>query len=198
MSLRRRTLHTTVPVWRSGAATAAAATAQSSSAAAAAAGDGMPPILWTTHRLNRAQIAKVDGIFHKILWLDIFETGLLNELVNERLDLVLTAKQRRQLSALMAAREAGGDDGGSAAGGTGAEIAVDAGPVLVDLTLAGYDAAAKIKVIKEVRSILGLGLKEAKELVEGAPVVLQKGLKQETADELKVKLEAAGAKIELS
>jgi ribosomal protein L7/L12 len=66
-----------------------------------------------------------------------------------------------------------------------------------DLKLVGFDAKAKIKVIKEVRAIAGLGLKEAKELVESAPKVIQKELKQEKADELKAQLEAVGAVVEL-
>ena len=55
----------------------------------------------------------------------------------------------------------------------------------------------KINVIKEVRSITGLGLKEAKDLVEGAPKEVKKGVSKKDAEEAKKKLEAAGAKIEL-
>ena len=55
----------------------------------------------------------------------------------------------------------------------------------------------KINVIKEVRSITGLGLKEAKDLVEGAPKEVKKGVPKKDAEEAKKKLEAAGAKIEL-
>ncbi len=55
----------------------------------------------------------------------------------------------------------------------------------------------KIAVIKEVRTITGLGLKEAKDLVEGAPKPLKQGVKKEDADEMKKALEAAGAKVEL-
>ena len=55
----------------------------------------------------------------------------------------------------------------------------------------------KINVIKEVRSITGLGLKEAKDLVEGAPKEVKKGVSKKDADEAKKKLEAAGAKVEL-
>jgi large subunit ribosomal protein L7/L12 len=57
--------------------------------------------------------------------------------------------------------------------------------------------ANKINVIKEVRGITGLGLKEAKDLVEGAPKPLKEGVKKEEAEEIKKKLEAAGAKVEL-
>ena len=55
----------------------------------------------------------------------------------------------------------------------------------------------KIAVIKEVRAITGLGLKEAKDLVEGAPKAVKEGASKEDAEEIKKKLEAAGAKVEL-
>ena len=55
----------------------------------------------------------------------------------------------------------------------------------------------KINVIKEVRAITGLGLKEAKDMVEGAPKTLTEGAKKEAAEAMKTQLEAAGAKVEL-
>ena len=64
----------------------------------------------------------------------------------------------------------------------------------VELTAAG---AQKINVIKEVRTITGLGLKEAKDLVEGAPKEVKTGVSKKEAEEIKAKLEAAGAKVEL-
>ena len=64
----------------------------------------------------------------------------------------------------------------------------------VELTEAGSN---KIAVIKEVRTITGLGLKEAKDLVEGAPKPLKQGVKKEDAEAMKKALEAAGAKVEL-
>jgi|SRR5688572_8744379 len=57
--------------------------------------------------------------------------------------------------------------------------------------------AEKIKVIKEVRAATGLGLKEAKDLVDGAPKTVKEGLEKKDADELKKKLEEAGAKVEI-
>lgn len=57
--------------------------------------------------------------------------------------------------------------------------------------------AQKIQVIKVLREVTGLGLKEAKDLVDGAPKVVKEGLKKEDAEELKKKLEAAGATVEL-
>jgi large subunit ribosomal protein L7/L12 len=64
----------------------------------------------------------------------------------------------------------------------------------VVLTVAGDK---KINVIKEVRAITGLGLKEAKDLVEGAPKTLKDGVNKQEADEIKKKLEAEGAKVEI-
>ncbi len=84
-----------------------------------------------------------------------------------------------------------------------AGVMVAAGPAVeveektefdVELTDAG---AGKIGVIKVVRAITGLGLKEAKELVESAPKVIKEGATKEEADELKAKLEEAGAKVTL-
>ncbi|NOY52521.1 MAG: 50S ribosomal protein L7/L12 [Deltaproteobacteria bacterium] len=65
-----------------------------------------------------------------------------------------------------------------------------------DVILASF-GEKKIQVIKEVRAITGLGLKEAKELVEGAPKAVKEGVTKEEADELKEKLEATGATVEI-
>ena len=66
-----------------------------------------------------------------------------------------------------------------------------------DVVLTGFDAAAKIKVIKVVRELTGLGLAEAKAAVEGAPKALKEGISKEDAEAAKAKLEEAGAKVEL-
>ena len=66
-----------------------------------------------------------------------------------------------------------------------------------DVVLTGFDAAAKIKVIKVVREITGLCLAEAKAAVEGAPKALKEGVSKDEAESLKAKLEEAGAKVEL-
>ncbi len=80
--------------------------------------------------------------------------------------------------------------GGAAAGGA-AEAKTEFNVVL---SAAGDK---KIEVIKEVRAITGLGLKEAKDLVEGAPKTVKEGVAKAEADEIKKKLEAVGAKVEL-
>ena len=66
-----------------------------------------------------------------------------------------------------------------------------------DVILAGFDAAKKIGIIKVVRELTGLGLKEAKDLVDGAPKPLKNGISKDEANELKKKLEEAGAKVEV-
>ena len=82
-----------------------------------------------------------------------------------------------------------------AAGGGAAEAAEE--KTEFDVVLAGFDAAAKIKVIKVVREITGLGLAEAKAVVEGAPKPLKEGLSKEDAEAMKAKVEEAGGKVEL-
>ena len=66
-----------------------------------------------------------------------------------------------------------------------------------DVVLAGFDAAAKIKVIKAVREITGQGLAEAKATVEGAPTTLKEAVSKDDAEALKKQLEDAGAKVEI-
>ena len=81
--------------------------------------------------------------------------------------------------------------GGAAAGGAAEEEKTEFD---VELTNVGDN---KIKVIKAVREITGLGLKEAKEVVDGAPKVLKEGVSKEDAEAIKTKLTAAGAEVEV-
>ena len=81
-----------------------------------------------------------------------------------------------------------------AAAGAGAAAAEEKTEFDVELTETG---ANKVKVIKVVREITGLGLKEAKEVVDGAPKVLKEGASKEEAEEIQKKLEAEGAKVTL-
>ena len=80
------------------------------------------------------------------------------------------------------------------AASAGVEPAEDKDDFTIMLTAAGDK---KINVIKEVRAVTELGLKEAKDLVEGAPKELKSGVNKKEAEEIKAKLEAAGAKVEL-
>ena len=90
-------------------------------------------------------------------------------------------------AAVAVAAPAGGADGGESGGEEKTEF---------DVILSEF-GGNKIAVIKEVRTITGLGLKEAKDLVEGAPKPLKQGVKKEDADAMVKALEAAGAKVEL-
>ncbi|CAN0652682.1 50S ribosomal protein L7/L12 [Nitratireductor rhodophyticola] len=80
---------------------------------------------------------------------------------------------------------------GGAAGGEAAEEKTEFDVVLTDA------GAQKINVIKEVRGITGLGLKEAKDLVESAPKPIKEGVSKDEAEKIKGQLEGAGAKVEL-
>ena len=82
----------------------------------------------------------------------------------------------------------------AAAGGDGAAAAEEKDEFDVELVAAG---ASKVKVIKVVREITGLGLKEAKDAVDGAPKVIKEGASKDEAEEAKTKLEAEGAKVTL-
>lgn len=105
----------------------------------------------------------------------------LSELVSE-----LEEKWGVSAAAPVAVAAAGGDAGGAAA-----EEKTEFDVILADM------GAEKIKVIKAVREITGLGLKEAKEMVEGAPQTVKEQVSKEEAEGVKEKLEAAGAKVEL-
>ena len=110
----------------------------------------------------------------------------------------LTVLEAAQLSKLL--EEKWGVSAAAAVAVAAAPGAAAAAPVeeqtefTVMLTAAGDK---KIEVIKEVRAITGLGLKEAKDLVEGAPKAVKEGVNKDEADKLKAQLEKAGAKVEL-
>lgn len=104
-------------------------------------------------------------------------------------ELVKAMEEKFGISAAMPVAAAGG-----AGVGAGAEAAEEKTAWKVSLKTGGEQ---KIQVIKVLREVTGLGLKEAKDLVDGAPKVVKEGLKKEDAEELKKKLEAAGATVEL-
>ena len=81
-----------------------------------------------------------------------------------------------------------------AAGAAGADGAAEKDEFDVEITEVGPN---KVKVIKVVREVTGLGLKEAKEVVDGAPKVVKEGASKEEAEDIKAKIEAEGAKVTL-
>ena len=119
---------------------------------------------------------------------DAFLTSLDSMTVMELNDLVKAIEEKFGVSAAaMAAPAAGG-------GGAAAAVAEEKTEFTVQLLEAG---AQKVSVIKAVREITGLGLKEAKDLVDGAPKAVKEGMNKADADAAKKKLEDAGAKVEL-
>ena len=114
---------------------------------------------------------------------------LSNLTVLEAAELATMLEEKWGVSAAAApmavAMPAGGDAGGAAEEKTEFDVV---------LASAG---SSKINVIKEVRSITGLGLKEAKDLVEGAPKAVKEGVSKDEADQIKAKLEEAGATVEV-
>ncbi len=120
----------------------------------------------------------------------------LNKIIDElsKLTVVEAAELSKQLEekwGVSAAAAVAAPAAGAAAGGAPAE---EKDEFTIVLASAGDK---KINVIKEVRAITTLGLKEAKDLVEGAPKEIKSGVNKKDAEEMKKKLEAAGAKVEL-
>ncbi|MDA0227786.1 MAG: 50S ribosomal protein L7/L12 [Proteobacteria bacterium] len=119
---------------------------------------------------------------------DAFLTALDSMSVMELNDLVKAIEEKFGVSAAaMAAPAAGGGGGGAAA----AEEKTEFNVVLAEA------GANKVSVIKAVREITGLGLKEAKDMVDGAPKAIKEGVSKEEAEAAQKKLEEAGAKVEL-
>lgn len=116
----------------------------------------------------------------------------------------LTVKEVTELAAILkndygiepaAAAVAVAAPGAAAAGGDSGEAAA-AEKTEFDIVLASA-GAAKLKVVKEVKTLLNVGLKEAKDMVDGAPATLKEGASKEEAERIKAALEEAGASVEL-
>ncbi len=124
-------------------------------------------------------MADLNKIVEDLSSLTVLEAAELSKLLEEKWGVSAAAPV-----AVAAAPAAGGGDA----------AAEEKTEFDIELSDAGSN---KIAVIKEVRTITGLGLKEAKDLVEGAPKPLKQGVKKEDAEEMKKALEAAGAKVTL-
>ena len=125
-------------------------------------------------------MADIEKIAEDLSALTVLEAADLAKLLEEKWGVSAAA-------APVAVAAVGGGDAGGAAAEEKDEF---------DVVLASA-GASKINVIKEVRTITGLGLKEAKDLVEGAPKAVKEGVAKAEAEELKAKLEEAGATVEL-
>lgn len=123
-------------------------------------------------------MADVKKLAEELVKLTILEAKELNDILKDEYGIEPAA------AAVVAGPAAGGDAGGAAA------------KTDFDVVMTSF-GGNKIAVIKEVRAITGLGLKEAKELVEGAPKAVKEGVPEAEANDIKEKLEAAGASVEL-
>ena len=122
-------------------------------------------------------MSKVEQILADIKELKLLEVAELVKMMEEELGVSAAAP--------VAVAAVGGAEGGAAAEKTEFDV------VLADA------GAAKLKVVKVVREITGLGLKEAKDMVDGAPKTIKEGANKEDAEKFKAQLEEAGAKVEL-
>lgn len=122
-------------------------------------------------------MSKVEQILVDIKELKLLEVAELVKMMEEEFGVSAAAP--------VAVAVAGGDAGAAAAEKTEFDV------VLADA------GAAKLKVVKVVREITGLGLKEAKDMVDGAPKTIKEGASKEDAEKFKAQLEEAGAKVEL-
>ena len=120
-------------------------------------------------------MSKTAEILEAISGLTVLEAAELKDLMEEKFGIVAAS-------------------GGGGGGGGAAAVAEEKTAFTVELTSGG---AQKIGVIKVVREITGLGLKEAKDLVEGAPKAVKEGATKEEAEAIKAKLEEAGATVTL-
>ena len=126
-------------------------------------------------------MAKVDTILEEIKGLTLLEAS----------DLVKKMEEAFGVSAAAATVVAGGGGGAAAGGGAPAEEKTEFTVVLTEV------GANKINVIKAVREVTSLGLKEAKDLVDGAPKTVKEGINKDEAATIKKKFEEAGAKVEV-
>jgi large subunit ribosomal protein L7/L12 len=125
--------------------------------------------------------ADLKSLAEKIVGLTLLEAAELKKILKDEYGIEPAAGG----AVMMAAAPGGGDAGGAAEEKTEFDVMLmDAGE-------------KKINVIKEVRAITGLGLKEAKDLVEGAPKAIKEAVGKDEAEEIKKKVEAAGAKVEI-
>ena len=128
--------------------------------------------------------AKTDEILESLKGLSLLEASELVKQIEEAFGVSAAASA----GVIMAAP-------GAAAGGDGADAAEE--KTEFEVVLESFDASSKIKVLKEVRNATGLGLGEAKALVEAAPKTIKEGATKEDAEALKKAIEAVGGKVTL-
>lgn len=135
------------------------------------------------------QHPKSKEMYDKMILLQAEEIKLISQLINDKLGITITEADKRGGMGSASSSSDPNHEGGE-------EEAVEA-KTAFDLKLTGFDKKSKIKVIKEIRAITGLGLKEAKAMVDEAPKTVKREIKMEEAEELKVRLEAVGATVDI-
>ncbi|XP_027347227.1 uncharacterized protein LOC113858695 [Abrus precatorius] len=141
---------------------------------------------------------KVSSIVDEVMGLTLLEVMDLVEVMREKrgineLPIMMLMVPGMGVRGVPKGASKGGGGGG---GGVGVEEK-KAEKTAFDVKLEGFDAASKIKVIKEVRTFTSLGLKEAKDLVEKVPTVLKKGITKEEAETIIAKMKEVGAKVSM-
>ncbi|GMI76940.1 hypothetical protein like AT4G36420 [Hibiscus trionum] len=144
---------------------------------------------------KQAPSEQVSKIVDELSGLTLLEVMDLTEVLRQKLGV----KEMPIMAVMMPGMGFGGamrgaGKGGAAGAGKGEEKEEK---TAFDVKLEGFDAAAKIKVIKEVRGFTDLGLKEAKDLVEKAPTLLKKGVTKEEAEKIIQKMKDVGAKVSM-
>ncbi|GAA0139664.1 ribosomal protein [Lithospermum erythrorhizon] len=157
------------------------------------------PILIESHRFSTSTDAKnppsekVNAIVNELSGLTLLEVSDLTELLRKKLGI-----EEMPVMAVMMPGMSFGGGGTKGRAGAGKAVEEKKEKTAFDLKLeGGFEAAAKIKIIKEVRTFTDLGLKEAKELVEKAPTLLKKGVTKEEAEKIIGKMKEIGAKVSL-
>ncbi|OVA08726.1 Ribosomal protein L7/L12 [Macleaya cordata] len=139
-------------------------------------------------KLNPSE--RVSVIVDEISGLTLLEVADLTEVLRKKLNV----NEMPIMTMMMPGMGIGGKGAGKGGGASKTEEK-KAEKTAFDLKLEGFDAAAKIKIIKEVRTFTDLGLKEAKDLVEKAPTLLKKGVPKEEAEKIIEKMKEVGAKV---
>ncbi|XP_068665270.1 uncharacterized protein [Aristolochia californica] len=135
-----------------------------------------------------APTERVSAIVDEISNLTLLEVSDLTELVRQKLGI-------DEMPAMGVMMPGMGFQGPTSKAHGTAKVEEKVEKTSFDLKLESFEAAAKIKIIKEVRTFTDLGLKEAKDLVEKAPIVLKKGVLKEDAEKIIAKMKEVGAKV---
>ncbi|KAL6220624.1 hypothetical protein ACLB2K_008380 [Fragaria x ananassa] len=135
----------------------------------------------------------VSAIADEVSGLTLLEISDLTEVLRKKLGI----KEMPKMVMMMPGMGIGGLRGAGKGGAAAGKVEEKKEKTAFDLKLDSFDVAAKIKVIKEVRTFTALGLKEAKDLVEKAPTLLKKGVTKEEAESIMAKMKEIGAVVSM-